>query len=109
MPILPFPSPIRWAAAFRLCSCSLLVAEVEPGEADKFVVAASGIARESDAESGRAKVADVEVKVVGGVGILVGVEDDIDTVAGRRLGEGAITLLAFPVDPTPPPCRCRGL
>ena len=61
IPMLPFPSPIFCAAAFRLCNCSLLVAEAAP----PLSAGVAATSCPSIAEGGRANVAEVEVEVVG--------------------------------------------
>ena len=67
--MLPFPSPAFCAAAFKLCNCSLLVAELGPAIFDPS---------DSVTDGGREKVVDVEVDNEGGAAIpvvgLAGVE-----------------------------------
>jgi hypothetical protein len=106
--MLPFPKPMRCAAALRLCCCSFVVAE--PDAKDPAVLAVSDDVAGSIAEGDNAKVVDVDVDVVGCATTPVGVTGDAVTVAvaggaAASVGEGTFpgatpkTLLALPAEP----------
>lgn len=123
MPIVPLPKPIFCAAAFRLCSWSLDVAEAAEGEVREPELPAAVesdqlvVIEDSIAETGRAKVADVDVvvevdNVGGGAATAAGVTGEVLAVPVRLdVAVGATVLVTDELLPPEAWCEClwRGL